>query len=87
MIERLARLEKRYQDLETLLASPEVASHPEQYQKYAKEHSSLRGIIAKFREYRKITMEIQDLEEMLKRRDQEPDIACMAESELGEVRN
>ena len=50
-------------------------------------YSSLRGIIAKFREYRKITMEIQDLEEMLKRRDQEPDIACMAESELGEVRN
>ncbi len=86
MIERLARLEKRYQELETLLASPEVASNPEQYQKYAKEHSSLREIVGKFQEYRKTEGEIRDLEEMLKRRDQEPDIACMAESELEEVR-
>lgn len=86
MIERLTQLEKRYQELETLLASPEVASTPEQYQKYAKEHSSLREIIGKFQEYRKTREEIRDLEEMLKRRDQEPDIACMAELELEEVR-
>ncbi|MBI1976333.1 MAG: peptide chain release factor 1 [Candidatus Omnitrophica bacterium] len=86
MIEKLTQLEKRYCELETLLGSPEIASHPEQYQKYAKEHSSLREIVEKFREYRKMAMEIQDLEEMLKRRDQEPDIACMAESELREIR-
>jgi peptide chain release factor 1 len=86
MIERLEQLEKRYQELETLLASQEVALNPEQYQKYAKEHSSLREIVGKFQEYRKTLGEIHDLEEMLKRRDQEPDIACMAESELEEVR-
>ena len=86
MVEKLTELEKRYQELETLLASPEVASNPEQYPKYAKEHSSLKEIVGKFREYRRMQAEICDLEEMLKRRDQEPDIACMAESELEELR-
>lgn len=86
MFEKLTQVEKRYQELEMLLASPEIASNPERYQKYAKEHSSLKEIVRKFREYLRIQTEIRDLEEMLKRRDQEPDIACIAESELEEVR-
>lgn len=86
MLEKLTQIERHYQELESLLASPEVASNPEEYQKYAKEHAVLRELVEKFQRYQKICKEIKDMEEILKRRDQEPDLACLAESELEEFR-
>lgn len=86
MLEELSKLEARYHELESLLATPEVSSNPEQCQKYAKEHASLKEIAEKFHQYQKLSREIGDLEEILKRRDQEPDLACIAETELEELR-
>jgi peptide chain release factor 1 len=65
MYEQLEKLENRYQELENLLASPEIINNKEQYNKYAKELSDLKGSVSLFREYKRLSKEITDLENVL----------------------
>ena len=72
MFEQLEKLQDRYQELEHLLASREVVSDKDQYNKYAKELSDLAGPVSLFREYKRVIKEIEDLEHVLKEKsDQE----------------
>ena len=66
MFEKLEKLEKRYQELEELLASSEVIADKEQCNRLAKELSDLKEAVILFREYKKIVKEIEELEVMLK---------------------
>ena len=62
MFEQLEKLEKRYQELEHLLASHEVISDKEQYNKYAKELSDLKDRYLYFGNIKRYLKEIEDLE-------------------------
>jgi len=66
MVEQLQKLEVRYQELENFLASYEIISDKERYNKYAKELSELKAPVSLFREYKKLSKEIKDLEIVLK---------------------
>ena len=66
MFEQLQKLENRFQELERLLASPEAFADKEQYNKYAKELSGLKEPISLFREYKKVSKEIEGLVVVLK---------------------
>ena len=65
MFEQLENSESRYQELEQLLATHEVISNQELCNKYAKELSILREPVSLFREHRKTSQEIKDLEAVL----------------------
>ena len=60
-VAELQKLENRYEQLERLLASPEVIADKEQCKKLAKELSVLREPVSLFREHKKLTKEIEDL--------------------------
>lgn len=62
MYEQLEKIEKRYQELENLLASYEIIADKEEYNKYAKELSDLKDSVDLFREYKKISKEKEDLQ-------------------------
>lgn len=66
MFEQLQKLEARYEELEHLLSQPEVVSDQSQYTKLAKELSGLSSKISLFREFKKVSKEIKDLESVLK---------------------
>jgi peptide chain release factor 1 len=66
MLEKLDKLETRYQELEELLASHEVIANKEQCNKYAKELADLREPVALFRQHKRTVKEIGELEAMLK---------------------
>ncbi len=66
MLEKLQKLEARYQKLEELLASHEVIVNKEQCNKYAKELAGLREPVALFRQHKRTVEEIGELEAMLK---------------------
>jgi peptide chain release factor 1 len=68
MFAQLEKLEKRYQELEQLLSSQEVISNSEQYNRYAKELSALKEPVYLFREYKRISSEMEGLEAMLGQR-------------------
>jgi peptide chain release factor 1 len=79
MFDKLNGVEKRYQELQTLLADPDVLRDQEAYQKYAREHSELGEIVDVFREYRQTDREIDESVELL--RDGDPEIKELARDE------
>jgi peptide chain release factor 1 len=86
MFEQLEKLEKRYLEIEQLLASHEVTSNKEQYNKYAKELSDLKEPVFLFREYKKISSQIKDLQDMLKDKHDEQFLE-LAQNELADLKN
>ncbi|HVP51092.1 MAG TPA: PCRF domain-containing protein, partial [Terriglobales bacterium] len=52
MFERLDQIESKYDELTQALATPEVISDSQRYQKTAKAHSELAPVVEKYREYK-----------------------------------
>ena len=60
MLDKLAEIAKRYEELERMMADPEVVAHYEKVVEYSKERSSLEDIV---RSYRKYKGQLEELEE------------------------
>jgi peptide chain release factor 1 len=86
MLEQLGKIEKRYEELEHLLASYETVSDKEQYNRYAKEMSDLKDAVSLFREHKKICKEIKDLEVALGEK-HDHDFLALARAELESLKN
>jgi peptide chain release factor 1 len=80
MFERLEQIASRYEELGEQLASPEIVSDPQKYQKIAKQHRDLEAVVEKYREYKQVETGIADAKGMLNESD--ADIRAMAEEEL-----
>ena len=85
MLDKLKRLEKRYEDLEQLLADHAIIADSEQCNKLAKELSDLKEPVLLFRNYKKLTSEIKDLEGMLEEK-HDKELLEMAKKELPELK-
>ncbi len=85
MIDKLAKLEKRYEELEQLLADHAIIADSEQCNKLAKELSDLKEPVLLLRNYKKLTSEIKDLEDMLKEK-HDKELLEMAKKELPELK-
>ena len=84
MLRQLEKLEARYQQLEYLLVSQEVFSNQELCNKYARELAGLREVVGLFREYKKISREITDLEAVLGEK-HDPEFLELADKERQEL--
>jgi peptide chain release factor 1 len=80
MLERLDVLEERFEQLNHLMADPEVAQDYEKVAEYAIERSELEETVTNYRLYRDILDEQAATEEMLE--DEDPAIREMAQEEL-----
>jgi peptide chain release factor 1 len=80
MLERLSSVEEKYEELNKLLADPEVVTDYTKVQQYAKEQSVMREVVELAREYREVIKEISDLKDML-RSESDPDILSMVKDE------
>jgi peptide chain release factor 1 len=76
--DKLDQFEKRYVELENLLASGDATSDQTKYQSITKELSDLSEVVAKYREYKKVSSEIENLKHLLK----DKEVREMAEAEL-----
>jgi len=65
MIEKLALLEKRYNEIEEKLSDGNIINDMEAFKKFSKEYKYLTPIIEKYREYLNAVSEIDDAENML----------------------
>jgi len=65
MFEKLEQIEERYEELNRLMATPEVARDPEKIRRLAQEQAEIRELVETFREYRAVTRELEDTREML----------------------
>ena len=65
MIEKLELLEKRYEELNRLMAQPEVVADIERLQSLAKEQAGISDLVAKYREYKKTSQALEETRAML----------------------
>ncbi len=70
MLEKLAEVEKRYGELDRLLADPQLLSNQREYTKVAKERADLEEVITCYRQWRKVDKEIEENRELLNEKDE-----------------
>ena len=66
MFDKLAVTEQQYEELMQLLGSAQVQSEPGEYRKHAKALSEIEPIVERFREYKTVTRDIAQTEEIAK---------------------
>ncbi len=65
MLDRLEIIDKRYQELNEQMATPEVASDLKQLQVLAQERASIESLVAKYREYKATSRSLEETRAML----------------------
>ena len=80
MFDKLASEEQRYEDLMRLLGTSEVQSEAATYRKHAKALAEVEPLVQKFREYKAVTHDLTQTEELAGAGD--PDMRELAREEL-----
>jgi len=81
MLEKLDRLEEKYEHITELLSQPEIIADQARFQKYAKAHADLADLVETYRQYKRVRQEIKDAETMLEE-EEDADLREMLIEEL-----
>ncbi|HOV79208.1 MAG TPA: peptide chain release factor 1 [Bacillota bacterium] len=84
MLDKLASLEEKYDELGRLIGSPEVISDLGRWQQYVKAHAELADVVALYRDYKKVVKEIQEARELLGE-ETDGDLRDLAQAELDDL--
>lgn len=83
MFDKLAELEKRYDDLTAKISDADIISNQEEWKKYMKEHSQIKDIVDKYVEYKNTKKAMEDAKELML----DADMKEIAEPEYYECRD
>ena len=81
MLDKLASVEKRYTEIESLLSDPEISADYSRIQTLVKEQASLKNLASLSARYRKVVREIEEVRSLLSD-GSDPDVADLAREEL-----
>ncbi len=81
MLEKLELMEKRYEELNQLMAQPEVAADFERLQSLAKEQAGISELVAKYREYKRTSQTLEETRAMLEK-GVDDEMAALVKEEL-----
>ena len=84
MFEKLAQIEKSYEELTDQISQPEFMSDMSVYAKLMKQHRSLGEIVGKYREVRKMTEDLQGAKDLADMADDD-EMREMAAIEIAEI--
>ena len=84
MLEKLVEVESRYDEIESLMADPAIATDFAKVAELAKERSSLQTIVDAYRQYQKQTRDLDGARELLGSAD-DPEMREMAQEEVVEL--
>ncbi|HDM37459.1 MAG TPA: peptide chain release factor 1 [Candidatus Omnitrophica bacterium] len=87
MFKQLESLEKRYKEIEKLMSEPEVISDSQRLKRLAKEHSTLKPIVEKYREYKKNQKDLDEIERLLGQKGDDEEFVELLESEKEDLEN
>jgi len=65
MFDKLEKLVDRYEEVTNLLADPNIISNQEKYRDLSKEHSELTEIVKKYKEYKKVQTDVENLKHLV----------------------
>ena len=81
MFDRLDSTEKRFEEINNELCSPEIISNQEEYKKLMKELKSLTPVVEKYREYKIAKNNLKEAKEILSESGVDKELIKMAEME------
>jgi peptide chain release factor 1 len=81
MLERLAGIEERYEELERLMADPAVITDYTKVTEYAQERSGLIDLVEAYRKYKKQLQELDDAK-LLRDNEEDEELRLMASEEV-----
>lgn len=84
MLNKLASIEERYDEIERLMGDPDIAQDYERVGELNKERSELEEIVTAYRTYKRRAEELQGAEELLKEAD-DPEMREMAQMEIDAI--
>ncbi|MGA1868067.1 MAG: peptide chain release factor 1 [bacterium] len=85
MLEKLSQLETKYEELNNFLTKPEVISDQKKFREYAKARSELEKIVLKYRDYKKLTAQIEEAKHIVKYESEDHELREMAKMELEDL--
>ncbi len=85
MLEKLALVEERYEELNRLMSDPEIATDPDKMREYAQEQSDLENLVQKYRKYKQLGEELIGAEEIYEQSEDE-EMRELAEEEIATLR-
>jgi len=86
MFDKLEEVVIRYEELTRKVNDPSAAKDPKAFQKLAKEHSELRGVVEKYEEYKAVKASIAEAKSILETSN-DSDLRELAEMEIEEGRD
>ncbi len=81
MIDKLAAVEERYEELAREMARPELAGDYERLQQLAREHSSLEETVTVYREYRRLSQALEEARAIVAE-GADPELVSLAREEI-----
>ena len=81
MIERIQEVERRYEEISSLLADPEVIGDPNRLREISREHSQLSETMEAVRKHQALESELSDAREMLAEAGADPELRALATGE------
>lgn len=85
MLDKLDSIEERYEQLSVKISDPEVISQQDMWRKLVKEHSDLEPIVTKYREYKEVVRQKDDVLAMIKETG-DVELKELAQQELDELK-
>jgi peptide chain release factor 1 len=81
LMERLESIAQRYDELNHLMAQPEVVEDPSLLQRYGREHAELEEVVAKYNELKENERQLADAQELYETSD-DPEMRQLAYDEI-----
>jgi protein subunit release factor A len=84
MFDRLAEVERRYDELTGLMSDPEIATDPARLLEFARERAEIDEVVGVYRDLRAIEAQIVESEQLA--REDDPEMAALARDEIDRLR-
>jgi peptide chain release factor 1 len=84
MLDRLADVQRRFEEIEEELRRPELADNPKEYARLGKERAALEEVVTCYREWKRLEKQIEESRALLE--DTDPEVRELAREELATLR-
>jgi len=84
MFDKLALIEKHYEELEQMIAQPEIATNQKQLQELTRKRANLKDIVIQYQQYKALSDELAELEALLNN-DLEPEMIALIKEEQNKL--
>src|SRR5918997_1200048 len=85
LLDKLAQIEQRYEQINESMAQPEVATDNKELQALVREQNQIASVVERYRAYSRLLANLHDTEELLRDAD-DPEMRALAQEELPELR-